>query len=88
MIQALRSGTLDVYVAGLAPLLVARSKGIDVRVVAATVVEEMGFAASATLAPFLEGQHRGRRPSRRSAKRTAARPSLPPSRSAPVPTPR
>src|SRR6478736_3247256 len=38
MIQALSSGTLDVYVAGLAPLLVARSKGIDVRVVAATVV--------------------------------------------------
>src|SRR5258707_371568 len=29
MIQALASGTLDVYVAGLAPLLVARSKGQD-----------------------------------------------------------
>src|SRR4051794_26729120 len=37
MIQALSSGTLDVYVAGLAPLLVARSRNIDVRVVAATV---------------------------------------------------
>ena len=36
MIQALASGTLDVYVAGVAPLGVARSKGIDVRVVAAT----------------------------------------------------
>lgn len=56
MIQALSSGTLDVYVAGLAPLLVARQKGIDVRVVAATVVEEMGFAASPTLLPFLEGR--------------------------------
>ncbi len=56
MIQALASGTLDVYVAGLAPLLVARAKGIDVRVVAATVVEEMGFAASPTLLPFLEGR--------------------------------
>lgn len=56
MIQALSSGTLDVYAAGLAPLVVARSKGIDVRVVAATVVEEMGFAASATLVPFLEGR--------------------------------
>jgi NitT/TauT family transport system substrate-binding protein len=55
MIQALSSGTLDVYVAGLAPLLVARSKGIDVRVVAATVVEEMGFAASAQFAPYFEG---------------------------------
>ena len=50
MIQALSSGSLDVYAAGLAPLLVARSKGIDVRVVAATVVEEMGFAASASFA--------------------------------------
>jgi len=57
MIQALSSGTLDVYVAGLAPLLVARSKGIDVRVVAATVVEEMGFAASPTLLPFLDGRN-------------------------------
>jgi NitT/TauT family transport system substrate-binding protein len=56
MIQALSSGSLDVYVAGLAPLLVARSKGIDVRVVAATVVEEMGFAAGASLAPFFDGR--------------------------------
>ena len=56
MIQALSSGTLDVYVAGLAPLLVARSKGIDVRVVAATVVEEMGFAAGPALAPFFDGR--------------------------------
>ena len=56
MIQALSSGTLDVYVAGLAPLLVARSKGIDVRVVAATVVEEMGFGASASFAPYFEGR--------------------------------
>jgi NitT/TauT family transport system substrate-binding protein len=55
MIQALSSGTLDVYVAGLGPLIVARSKGIDVRVVAATVVEEMGFATSATMEPFLQG---------------------------------
>jgi NitT/TauT family transport system substrate-binding protein len=52
MIQALASGTLDVYVAGLAPLLVARAKGQDVRVVAATVVEEMGVAAGPSLAPF------------------------------------
>lgn len=56
MIQALQSGTLDVYVAGLAPLLVARSKGIDVRIVAATVVEEMGFATSAPFSPQIEGK--------------------------------
>src|SRR5262249_23402796 len=59
MIQALQSGTLDVYVAGLAPLFVARQRGIDVRVIAATVIEEMAVAASPTLAPFLEG---GRKP--------------------------
>ncbi len=52
MIQALASGTIDVYVAGIAPLAVARSKGIDVRVVAATAVEEMVFVAGPKLAPF------------------------------------
>jgi NitT/TauT family transport system substrate-binding protein len=46
MIQALASGTLDVYIAG-----VARSKGIDIRVVTATAVEEMTVAAGAKLAP-------------------------------------
>src|SRR4029078_12000145 len=56
MIQALSSGSLDVYAAGLAPLLVARSKGIRVRVVAATVVEERGFGAGAAFAPFFEGR--------------------------------
>jgi NitT/TauT family transport system substrate-binding protein len=52
MIQALASGSLDVYVAGVAPLGVARSKGIDVRVVTATAVEEMTFAAGGKLAPY------------------------------------
>lgn len=54
MIQALASGTLDVYVAGVAPLGVARSKGIDVRVVAATAVEEMTVAAGPKLAPYFK----------------------------------
>jgi NitT/TauT family transport system substrate-binding protein len=54
MIQALASGTLDVYVAGVAPLGVARSKGIDVRVVAATAVEEMTVAAGPKLVPFFK----------------------------------
>lgn len=52
MIQALASGTIDVYVAGIAPLAVARTKGIDVRVVAATAIEEMVFVAGPKLAPF------------------------------------
>ena len=51
MIQALASGTLDVYVAGVAPLGVARSKGIDIRVVTSTAVEEMTVAAGPKLAP-------------------------------------
>jgi NitT/TauT family transport system substrate-binding protein len=51
MIQALASGTLDVYIAGVAALGVARSKGIDIRVVTATAVEEMTVAAGAKLAP-------------------------------------
>lgn len=55
MIQALASGTIDVYVAGIAPLAVARTKGIDVRVVAATAIEEMVFVASPKLAPYFEG---------------------------------
>ncbi len=56
LIQAVASGTIDVYNAGFAPLLVARSKGQDVRVIAATVVEELGIAAAPQLAPFFEGK--------------------------------
>ncbi|MCE4225904.1 ABC transporter substrate-binding protein [Methylobacterium sp. C25] len=52
MIQALASGTIDIYVAGVAPLAVARTKGIDVRVVAATAIEEMVFVAGPKLAPY------------------------------------
>ncbi|WP_245431021.1 ABC transporter substrate-binding protein, partial [Rhodoplanes roseus] len=54
MIQALASGTIDVYVAGVAPLIVARSRGIDVRVVTATAVEEMTFVATGKLARHFE----------------------------------
>lgn len=54
MIQALASGTLDVYVAGVAPLGVARSRGIDVKVVAATAIEENVFVAGPRLARFFE----------------------------------
>ena len=54
MIQALASGTLDVYVAGVAPLAVARAKGIDIRVVATTAVEELVMAAGPKLAPYFK----------------------------------
>jgi NitT/TauT family transport system substrate-binding protein len=55
MIQALASGTIDVYVAGVAPLGVARSRGVDVRVVAGAAVEENVFIAGGRLAKFFEG---------------------------------
>lgn len=52
MIQALASGTLDVYVGGVMPLAVARSKGIGAAVVTATAVEEMVFVAGPKLATY------------------------------------
>ncbi len=54
MIQALASGKLEIYVAGIAPLAVARSKGIDVKVVAATAIEEMTTVAGPKLATFFK----------------------------------
>jgi NitT/TauT family transport system substrate-binding protein len=56
MIQAVASGTLDVYIGGIAPLAVARSKGIDIRVVAATAVGENVFVAGPKLAPYFVGK--------------------------------
>ncbi|QEL24463.1 ABC transporter substrate-binding protein [Bosea sp. F3-2] len=52
MIQALASGTIDVYVAGVAPLAVARSRGVDIRVVASTAVGENVVVAAPSLAKF------------------------------------
>jgi NitT/TauT family transport system substrate-binding protein len=50
MIQAVASGTLDAYVAGVGPVAVARSRGVDLRVVLATAIEEMAFVATGALA--------------------------------------
>jgi len=58
MIQAIASGTLDAYVAGVGPVAVARSRGVDLRVVLATAIEEMAFVATGALA----GELRERRP--------------------------
>jgi NitT/TauT family transport system substrate-binding protein len=56
MIQALASGTIDVYVAGIAPLGVARARGVDVKVVASTAVGENVFVAAPRLAQhFAQG---------------------------------
>lgn len=53
-IQALASGTLDVYIAGVAPLVVARARGLDIKVVASTAVEENVFVAAPKLAQHAE----------------------------------
>lgn len=52
MIQAFASGTIDFYLAGIAPLAVACSRGVDVRVVAATAIAENVFVAAPALAKF------------------------------------
>ncbi len=52
MIQALASGTLDAYWAGVGPLGVARERGLDIRVVIATATEELAFVAGGKLQPF------------------------------------
>ncbi|MFY8094540.1 MAG: ABC transporter substrate-binding protein [Niveispirillum sp.] len=49
-IQAVASGTLDAYIAGIAPVVVARGKGIGIKVVASTAVEELVVAAGPDLA--------------------------------------
>uniref|UniRef100_A0A9E7ZJT1 ABC transporter substrate-binding protein n=1 Tax=Bosea sp. NBC_00436 TaxID=2969620 RepID=A0A9E7ZJT1_9HYPH len=52
MIQALASGTIDIYVAGVAPLAVARSRGIDIRVVASTAIGENVVVSAPSLTRF------------------------------------
>lgn len=53
-IQALASGTLEAYWAGVAPLAVARARGLDVRVVTATAIEELAFVAGGRLRQAFE----------------------------------
>ncbi|MGX1744212.1 ABC transporter substrate-binding protein [Bosea sp. NPDC055353] len=52
MIQALASGTIDVYVADVAPLAVARSRGVDIRVVASTAIGENVVVSAPSLTKF------------------------------------
>lgn len=49
-IQALASGTLDVLFVGIAPIAVARSKGLPVKVIAASGIGGSGFAVQPALA--------------------------------------
>ncbi|MDE1145206.1 MAG: ABC transporter substrate-binding protein [Azospirillaceae bacterium] len=50
MILGLASGTLEAYMGGIGPLMVAGSQGIAVKVVASTAVEELVVAAGPDLA--------------------------------------
>ncbi|MBB2200226.1 ABC transporter substrate-binding protein [Gluconacetobacter tumulisoli] len=52
-IQALVSGKIDAYVAGVLPLLLARAHGADVKVVAAGAIEELEVVARGPLAAGL-----------------------------------
>lgn len=58
-IQALASGTLDVLFVGIAPIAVARSKGLPVKVVAASGIGGSGFAVQPSLAAAFDA-HGGR----------------------------
>ena len=55
MISALASGTLDAYYGGIGPLMVAQTRGIDVRVVAASAVGEMAVVARGPLGGLVDG---------------------------------
>jgi len=50
MIQALASGTLDVAYVGIGPAMIARSKGVAVKVVAANVIDQVALIGRGPLA--------------------------------------
>lgn len=55
-IQAMAAGKIDLLYAGVAPVLVARSKGADVSVIANSAVEEMVVASRGEFAKALGGK--------------------------------
>ncbi|MBP2312485.1 ABC transporter substrate-binding protein [Azospirillum soli] len=55
-IQAMAAGQIDLLYAGVAPVLVARSKGADVSVIANSAVEEMVVASRGQFAKALGGK--------------------------------
>lgn len=50
MISALASGTLDGYYGGIGPIMVAGARGVGVKVVASTAIEELAVVARGDLA--------------------------------------
>lgn len=56
IVQALVSGTLDVVYFGIGPAMVAKSNGVDIRVVASNVIEQIAFVARGDLAKYMDGK--------------------------------
>ena len=54
MVQALLAGQLDVAHLGIGPAMVARAKGADIKVVAASIMEQISFVALGELAPYFD----------------------------------
>ncbi|WP_291769483.1 ABC transporter substrate-binding protein [Castellaniella sp.] len=52
IVQALLAGQLDVAYVGIGPVMVARSKGADLKVVATNIVSQISFLALGDLAPY------------------------------------
>ncbi len=54
MVQALLARQLDIAYVGIGPVLVARAKGADIKVVAANIVDQIKLVALDKLAPFFK----------------------------------
>lgn len=53
LMKALAAGHLDVAYVGISPVLVGRSKGLDIRVVASNIVEQAAFLARGELTRYM-----------------------------------
>ena len=53
IVTALASGELDVVYMGIGPAMVAKAKGIDIRVVASNVIEQIALVARGDLAEYM-----------------------------------
>lgn len=54
MVQALLAGQLDVAHLGIGPAMIARAKGAEIKVVAASIKEQISFVALGELAPYFK----------------------------------
>ena len=52
MVQALSAGQLDIAYFGIGPAMVARANGVDIKVVASNIVEQISFVARGQLPAF------------------------------------